>query len=313
MELKLVVQPKRSIKRFLARFSLPGINRLKKSIRSKRSIDYFLALPDELKLQILRLALPNRQKFRRSCHCRIRESYTHDGLACYKDCWLNLVRAIPGMAGMIYEVFYGQNTMVVCNPFAMENRAFPPHSINMFVRHLHINITLTLKSLNYISRLANGDMGFPDLRSVEIDIDGRVLPYLRSSVEATETLDLTDDENEFPPAIEEMRHSLKAMAPMLFHTQKLKITYKHAWLTVTDPVLIWIRTQVCDPVEELLLQKIAIAEAQNSDAKLCRYYRSGESPESEKEYVDTWPEREAVGIPLSDRGFGRTSIKLLIK
>ncbi|KAI4688622.1 uncharacterized protein J4E84_004552 [Alternaria hordeiaustralica] len=145
------------------------------------------------------------------------------------------------------------------------------------------------------------------------DIDGRVLPYLRSSVEATEALDLTDDENEFPPAIEEMRHSLKAMAPILFHTQKLKITYKHAWLTVTDPVLIWIRTQVCDPVEELLLQKIAIAEAQNSDAKLCRYYRSGESPESEKEYVGTWPEREAVGIPLSDRGFGRTSIKLLIK
>ncbi|KAI4932600.1 hypothetical protein J4E85_002998 [Alternaria conjuncta] len=313
LELRLSVPLRRPIKRLFSRFRLPGINRHKKSIQPKRSIDYLLALPDELKLQILRLALPSGKKIGSPWACLTYRSNMHVDSVCYKDCWLNLVRALPEMAGLIYEVFYGQNIIWMPEFCTTLDRSYPPRPINMFVRHLEIELVLAVKNLDYLRRLGNGDLGFPDLRSISITINGHGSPMLGGTAKGNDMLDILDDEDDFTPAVKEMRQHLEAIEPIIFHTCKLEITYKHAWFIVKLPGVP--HFQISDPMEDLLLQKITIAEAAGNNVISYRYHGSTLSTEPDREYVAAWPARDMFFRPGARYKFNlkRTSVKLITK
>ncbi len=150
------VQRKRSIKRFLALFELLGIRRHNKSVQHKRAIDHFLALPDELKVYILRLTLPNQQRF---IVPQVQPIRKRCGYYCSEDCYLGPVCALPEMAKLIYEVIYSRNIVFVFGPLKLRNRAYPPRSINEFFRHFHYDLVLAVKNLDYLHRLGNDDMG----------------------------------------------------------------------------------------------------------------------------------------------------------
>ena len=81
------------------------------------------------------------------------------GHYCFEDYFLSLVCELPEMAGLIYQVIYGQNIMFVFEPLKMRNRAYPPRSINGFVRHFHFDLVLAVKNLDYLHGLGNDDMG----------------------------------------------------------------------------------------------------------------------------------------------------------
>jgi len=232
---------------------------------------------------------------------------------CYKDCWLNLVRALPEMAGQIYEVFYGQNTMWMPEFCTTLDRSYPPRPINMFVRHLEIELVLAVKNLDYLRRLGNGDLGFPDLRSISISINGHDSPMLGGTAKGNDMLDILDDEDDFTPAVKEMRQHLEAMEPIMFRTCKLEITYKHAWFLVEIPGVP--HFQICDPMEDLLLQNITIAEAEGNNVKSYRYHGSTLSTESDREYVAAWPARDMFFSPGARHStdLKRTSVKLITK
>jgi hypothetical protein len=144
----------------------------------------FRSLPDELKLMVLKHAV--RTDIAIVSYLFLDDDFLLDvpEWRDVKDLLRNTVfplLSIPKLKGFVKEVFYGENLMLIArqgNRPRVEEKGvirYPPPSVAPLVRHIRwltVNskdISLNLQKLVLVSRLADGTLGFKDLKSVSIN------------------------------------------------------------------------------------------------------------------------------------------------
>lgn len=148
--------------------------------------DGWRKLPDELKLMILAYALPHglvcistyfdRYQMDQECGKVLGldppaiplKTQPNDYMGSFEANVLPLL-ACPEIRCLVYEVFYGQNTMKLHRIYASDV-SFPPRSIGIFVHSVQLHVTVGAEGYTVLEKLANGGLGMQNLRSLDINI-----------------------------------------------------------------------------------------------------------------------------------------------
>jgi hypothetical protein len=260
-------------------------------------------LPDELKVHVLKYALPADQNFGDCGFFRTGKNILGPPLmVSFHKVVFPLLIAFPESPGLISEVFYSTNTMVIHDtcPSEISELQHPPQTVTYWVHQVQINLKLSVENLHYLRRLSRGEMGLPNLQLLAIQFMGYECPIL-----ARERNVYFNFANEHAVEIEELRQFLEDMAVIEFNAKELEVVYRHA----RHPKITgWNVVVVRDPWEERLLEKMCITGSSQGDEKWERYYENFRVKDGKprKEPVEEWP--MAAEISDAKRGI-RTTVK----
>jgi hypothetical protein len=154
-------------------------------------------LPDELKTHVLRYALPQTMTFNadafagtpRNDRSNTFETYIMPLLTC------------PEIAGIATELLYKHYAVCIKHFGDHSGLLYPSPTINVHVRRLHIQITLSVKNLGFLRKLSEGHLGFPNLHYVALNLRG------------------------LAPEHETTFNSICAMKPIVIRTRVLEVRY----------------------------------------------------------------------------------------
>jgi hypothetical protein len=196
-------------------------------------------LPDELRLQIVRLALPSGktyygQYFNKGLCLPLVSHWSKqlfqtpdsrtpghvENLEVYSKSLLPLL-ANPDTARFVQEAFYSQNIFDLCN---MIKASLPPQSVLHFVRHVKLHQNYFGGWENIVNKVASGTTDLSNLHLVEIELD----------------------------FWDESRSFLEVVPGLSFLTRALRVSYAHYRISISD-------AEPLDPLEEQLLAKFSIA------------------------------------------------------
>jgi hypothetical protein len=171
-------------------------------------------LPDELKLEIVRHALPRDETvsgrfFNKKLNKIDRARFTTrkfpvsdasiaselELLEQYDTTFLSLL-ACPETAKFVHEAFYTQNVMRLTHP---STPMLPPPSVRGFVRNVKLYADTSTSWWYTVTMVANGEAGFSNMSVVEIELDARP----------------------------EWRYRLNRVLELSFHTRELQVSFWH--------------------------------------------------------------------------------------
>jgi hypothetical protein len=264
---------------------------------SKDFVTLWMPLPDELKLQILGHLLPHHQQYE---HQDFKDKNTTD---LPKE--LVPLLSVPCLAGLVKEIFYGRNTMIIptgtlrgyilrrpppdgtveaallrhdryrlrdLRKFSDNFRLtrtlnIPPATAAPFMRRLHVPVKeLNPKSITFLQNIASGQLGFTALCSLVICINCR-------------------QSRRF-----ELLKLLASIPPIEFPTPYLKITFDHdynCYRPIYRPdaraaLKVW-----PDTLEMPLLEKLTIQTAGSGAEET--WSRLLIQSRAKPEYLEVWP------------------------
>ncbi|KAH7392092.1 hypothetical protein DE146DRAFT_757839 [Phaeosphaeria sp. MPI-PUGE-AT-0046c] len=228
----------------------------------KYSLQGWQKLPDELKLEIIRLALPADLQFGAVDFDDGKESEQWDPMPAMpnglelspEDCGKKNVRgskdmfdtqvlplfACPTISYVAIEAFYTQNTM----RFRVEKDLsirLPPRPVREYVRSLAGEVSHRPGELAALERVAHDDAGFSKLQVVILTIANK------------------DDK---PKEWDAFHEALKAIDPILFKAKKLIFTY---WLAL--------EYNPRDNVEDLACARFGGLRGEGHTTELCERFR----------------------------------------
>ena len=245
-------------------------------------------LPDELKVQILTFTIPHNEKY---THRDFTAPEQHPRPRPAAEAYHNLVipfLSVREIAGMVAEVFYGQNTISieyvqrselevllyrVCghqSPLASclhTTTMLPPPQTLGLVRHLEVNITtLTPQTLWFLQSLASN---LTNLHHLSIPI-GR-----GTSLAQREELRL--------------RNHLDMISIIKFQTRVLEVEFVHEFQARADAMCFRRNYIILDALEMSILEKLSVAGEGKLVERLERYYGDWGNCVATREYVSVWP------------------------
>jgi hypothetical protein len=271
------------------------------ALSRKDFVTLWMPLSDELKLQILGYLLPQDQRYEHHDFKKHKNSI-------YLPKELLPLLSVPHVAGLVKDIFYGRNTMIIptgtlpgytlrrpppdgtvaaamlhldryrlqdlrkfSDDFRLTRTLFiPPVTVTPFMRKLHIPVNeLNPKSIKFLQNIASGQLGLTRLSSLVICFNCR-------------------QSRRF-----ELLILLASIPPIEFPTLYLEITFDHdynCYRPICQPhagaltaLKVW-----PDTLEMPLLEKLTI-QAAGSGAEET-WSRSLIQSGAEPVYVDVWPE-----------------------
>jgi hypothetical protein len=218
------------------------------------------SLPDELKLQILALALPADHTYREMTF-RSGTSYSLGAPTQQLDDLVYPLLSIPEVQGLVLEAWYTQNTFSFRDKGDgfHKNASFdlPPAHMRPYVRSMQLKINKNGDiGLRLLTAIVDGSLGFKNMHDIEITFD-----CYKSR---------------------EFTAYLKAMPVLEFPTRSLKVKYRHD--VYNGPIEGFGYGTEVDLTEMPLLEKFSTGDGR---AKLewVRYYESRKG----KEMTKAWP------------------------
>ncbi|KAL6709368.1 hypothetical protein ACN47E_001775 [Coniothyrium glycines] len=133
-------------------------------------------LPSELKLHILSYIIPVGRVYRAiSFSKRLDRKLFLKAHGCDLDfdALVFPLLTCPGIAALVKEIFYGQNIMLIRNIPVGRYLRYPPRTVNGFVKHVNIVLDYKTRSLDFLRKLAGGELGMQGLRDVTIHLNTR--------------------------------------------------------------------------------------------------------------------------------------------
>jgi hypothetical protein len=213
--------------------------------QSTMSLDAFLALPDELKVEILRYILPSQifgvNNSTRKLHHLRHPEYPQ---LVEKDV-IPLLLTIPDTKDIIYDVIFASDTVY---KDTIQNAIwYPRPSVAAFVRRVVVNLDSNDQSLAFLSRFASGELGFSNMVDVVVNLNGNSIHM--------QTAQLRMGKVEMRDAFAKKR---EAIEPIIFDAKKVPVAYEHApnhvWEEDTRMPLLKLR----DTWAQLLLEKMKL-------------------------------------------------------
>ena len=137
--------------------------------------DGWRSIPDELRVEILRYALPSNENLcvtEFNCLLRCpRAKLPSAPNSCF-DTHVVPLLAVPEIAGIVQEIFYAQNTMWLNTSPTESYPRHLPYAMGNFVRQMKLEFALSVAKLRLVrSAMADG-VAFPNLDQVELIIWG---------------------------------------------------------------------------------------------------------------------------------------------
>jgi hypothetical protein len=226
-------------------------------------LDLRNTLPDELKLEILKYTVPSGESY---CDVNFQVlnflvSYSEPALALKYHVVPLLSLSCPSIKPLVIEAFYSQNSFFLMqSEFDLTGFYYPARSVNRYNRAISIWICYNDRwPIEFLSRIAKGELGFARLRSVKIVMSG----------------------GQYKVPADSFCEFLEWFGTITFSVGILKIEYRH------DK---HVKTAV-DEQEMLVLDKLTIeGEESKVKSEVTRFYAHEEGS-----FMDVWPDREELG------------------
>ena len=254
-------------------------------------------LPDELKVMILRYAVPygetfssvnvNKSALDQECRRVARHGPSRfrwqqekiDQLRKYETHVMPLLTC-PETAGLAAEIFYAQNNMVLRS---MGDRAFwrPPSNMLPFIRSVETSVVVSNSMFEFFAR---------DLSALSQLTLG--LPNLRNLILVVVAHDYYGERTKFVD-------SVNAMAPIALNTRRLDIRFQHGHRhDIASYGRVHKRDSVVprspDPLAIPLLAKFTVVSAETVVQNHLGYYYEGPVLR-QRIFVDDWPQEIVLG------------------
>jgi hypothetical protein len=232
-------------------------------------------LPDELKLEILRYALPCDETFKSLQFSKAKIEERQDkspNRPLARWVWMFQSEVVPLLTcsetrDLAPEAFYSQNTMEL-DQFAWMPLQYSPPSIRPHIRSIKMNVMFHNKNgIARLEKLATISHNLPNLRSIEVEVKGN-----DSKVEA-----------------------LASFQEMAFNTKQLRVLYRHhrqnPHASIPEPT---------DPCEMALLSLLTVLpRGKDVQQRLERLSYPDYDPigfrswtDRQGQLVEEWPERQ---------------------
>jgi hypothetical protein len=232
--------------------STQSLNAPKPSASQPRQniIDAFLALPDELKVEILRYILP-RQTFtvtdfnRNLRHLNFLEYMEPHPLETNVK---PLILTIPDMKDIIYDVMFSSDTVHIRN---IHNAIwYPRSSVATFVRSVVLDLDFNDQSLAFLRRFVSGELRFSNMVDVVVHLNGNS-DRVQVAQQDMGKAEIVEMRNAFAKKLE-------AMEAIVFDTKTVTVAYKHArnHVWAEDPRMPLLKLR--DTWAQLLLEKMKL-------------------------------------------------------
>jgi hypothetical protein len=269
----------------------------------------FLALPDEIKVMILKYTLPSGLTLTAGTFNKKPLSISDKGYFDFaeesyelnkkvqKDFETTVVPAlvaILAIKNIVYEVLYETNKVCIARPDA---NAFwyPPASINKWVRRVVLRTETDDSGLAFLRRFASGAFGFPNLLEVDIELKG----WGESDV---------DDE-----AWVSVGEKYKAMAPIKLTMKKMTVSYRHVgrqvyhdWSSRIDVTVRLFR----DGWVMVVLGKMLLEDGKEDKTRWERYWGRDWESMNDEEFPET-EDFDLYGYPDIDDQTPRKTVKIM--
>jgi hypothetical protein len=229
------------------------------SLDMTMSLAKFLALPDELNVEILRYVLPTGVTFTvGSFNKKLSDIPGWEQPEDFYTYVLPLLIAGPAIKDIVYDTLFATNKISIwtfddsCGYGVM----YPPASINTYIRRIELRLQTDDAGLAFLGRFASGALGFPNLVEVSVDLDGNGAGQWHTVYEMQSGIPL-------------VRKKLEAMAPIAVIAKKVTVSYEHA----DHPVYrgsVW-TSRLPDTWEKVILNKIFLKNGTDEKTRWEQY------------------------------------------
>jgi hypothetical protein len=227
-------------------------------------LDLWNSFPDDLKLEILKYTVPSRERYSDRSFDVLNFHLCHNAPNLALKYHVVLLLSCPEIKPLVTEAFYAQNLFALQQEeFDVRGFFYPRRSVNHHIRAISIWIRYTDPwPIEFLSRIAKGQLGFARPRSLKIMMDG----------------------GQYKVSADSFREFLEWFGTVTFPVRRLEVVYYHNKRAETEQ-------------EMLVLDKLIIdGEESKVKSEVTRYYeRTYGTYGKEGSLVDVWPEREEHG------------------